>query len=63
MGKHRNGKAAGMVIQEMIKDKANRVVNWIWRLCNMAVERDVIPEDWRYAAKLEVCCDCSTVQG
>ena len=26
----------------------NRVVDWIWRLCNMVFESDVL-EDWRSA--------------
>ena len=25
------------------------VVDWIWRLCNMAFERDAVPEDWKCA--------------
>ena len=25
------------------------MVNWIWRLCNMAFESDGVPEDWRSA--------------
>ena len=25
------------------------VVDWIWRLCNMAFESGIVPEDWRYA--------------
>ena len=31
----------------MIKVRVNQVVDWIWRLCNMAFERGVVPEDWR----------------
>ena len=32
-----NGKAAGgyMITGEMIKGGGDRVVDWIWRLCNM----------------------------
>ena len=26
----------------------NRVVEWIWKLCNMGFENGVVPEDWRY---------------
>ena len=33
----------------MIKGGGNRVVDWIWRLCNMAFESGVVPEDWRSA--------------
>ena len=29
---------------EMIKGGGDRVVDWIWRLCNMAFE-SVVPED------------------
>ena len=38
--KLKNGKAAGMdeVTGEMIKGGGYRVVDWIWRLCNMAFE-------------------------
>ena len=46
----KNGKAAGEaeVTEEMIKGGGNRVVDWIWRLCNMAFfESGVVPEDWR----------------
>ena len=43
--KLKNGKATG----EMIKGVGNRVVVWIWRLCNIAFESDDVPEDWRSA--------------
>ena len=33
----------------MIKGEGDRVVDWISRLCNMAFESDVEPEDWRSA--------------
>ena len=51
MGKLKNGKVAGKdeIIGEIIKGRGNRVVDWIWRLCNMAFESDVVPEDWRSA--------------
>ena len=48
-GKLKNGKAAGKVTGEMIKGAGNRVVDWIWRLCNMDFECGVVPEDWRSA--------------
>ena len=32
----------------MIKGEGDRVVDHIWRLCNMAFESDVL-EDWRSA--------------
>ena len=34
---------------EMIKDVDDRMVDWIWRLCNMAFENDDVPKDWRSA--------------
>ena len=40
----KNGKAAG---GEMIEGGGNSVVDWIWRLHNMAFESDVVPEDWK----------------
>ena len=33
----------------MIKVGRGRVGNWIWRLCNMAFESGVVPENWRSA--------------
>ena len=46
MGKLTNGKAAGKdeITGEMIKGGSDRVVNWIWRLCNTASESGVLPE-------------------
>ena len=51
MGKLKNGKVAfkDEVTGEMIKGGGNWVVDWIWRLCNMAFESVVVPEDWRSA--------------
>ena len=34
---------------EIIKVGGGRVVDWIWRLYNMAVESGVVPDDWRTA--------------
>ena len=47
VGKLKNRKAAGKdeVTGEMIKGEGNRVVDWIWRLCNMAFESGGVPED------------------
>ena len=58
VGKLKNGKAAvgDESTGEMIKGGGDRVLDWIWRLCNMAFESGVVPG-------LKVCCDCSTVQG
>ena len=46
-----NGKAAGKdeTTGEMIKGGGDRVLDCIWRLCNIAFESGVVPEDWRYA--------------
>ena len=35
--------------EEIIKGGGDRVVDWIWRLCNMTIESCVAPEDWRSA--------------
>ena len=31
------------------------VVDWIWRLCNIAFENGVVPEDWRSAVIVPLC--------
>ena len=51
VGELKNGKAAGKdeITGEMIKHGGDRVVDWIWRLCNMAFVSGVVPEDWRSA--------------
>ena len=51
MGKLRNRKATGKdeITGEVIKGGCARVVDGIWRLCNMAFESGVVPEDWRSA--------------
>ena len=43
-----NAAATVEVTGEMIKGGGNRVVDCIWRLCNMAFESGVVPEDWRF---------------
>ena len=62
-GKIKNGKAAveDEIIGDMIKGEGDKVVDWIWRLCNMAFESGVVLEDWRsaviiplYKAKIEI---------
>ena len=47
VGKLKNGKAAGKneITGEMIKGGGDRVVDWIWRLCNMTFENGVVPGD------------------
>ena len=51
VGKLKNGNSASKdeITGEMIKGGGDRVVDWIWRLCNMAFENGVVPEDWRSA--------------
>ena len=46
MGKLKNGKAAGKdkITLEMIKGGGDRVMDWIWSLCNMAFESGGVPE-------------------
>ena len=58
VGKLKNRKAAGKdeVKGEMIKGGGDRV-DWIWRLCNMDFENGVV------LGRLEICCDCSILQG
>ena len=48
MGKLKNGKTAGKdeITGEMVKAGGGWVMDWIWRLCNMALE-NVVLEDWR----------------
>ena len=38
----------------MIKGGNDRVVDWIWRLCNKAFESGV-PEDWRSDVIVPLC--------
>ena len=47
VGKLKNGKAAGKdeITREMIKGGCDRVVNGIWRLCNMTFESSVVLEE------------------
>ena len=51
VGKLKNGKKTGKneITKEMIKGRGDRVVDWIWRLCNVAFESGVEPDDWRSA--------------
>ena len=50
VGKLKNGKATrDEIIGEMIKGGGDTVVDWIWRLCNIAFESGVVPGDWRSA--------------
>ena len=49
-GMLKNGKAAckDEITGEMIKGGGDRLVDWIWRLCNMTFENGVVPENWRF---------------
>ena len=49
--KLKNGKATGgdEITGEIIKGGGDRMVDWIWRLCNMAFESGVVSEDWKSA--------------
>ena len=51
VGKLKNGKAASEdeITGETIEAGGDRVVDWIWRLCNMTFESAVVPGDWRSA--------------
>ena len=47
VGKLKHRKAAGKdeVTGEMLKGGDDSVVDWIWRLCSMTFESDVVPKD------------------
>ena len=47
----KNGNAAGKdeFTGEMVKGGGDRVVDCIWRLCNMAFKSGVVLEGWRFA--------------
>ena len=49
MGKLRNGKVASKdkTTGEIIKGGGKRAVDWIWRVCNIAIKSGFVPEDWR----------------
>ena len=49
VGMVKNGKAADKdeITGGMIKGGDDRVMDWIWRLCNMAFKIGDVPEDWR----------------
>ena len=51
VGKLKNGKAKGgdEITGEIIKGGGDKVVDWIRRLCNMAFDSSVVPEDCRSA--------------
>ena len=49
--KLKNGKPTGKdeTTGEMMKGGCDRVVDWIWRLFNIAFVSDIVPEDWSSA--------------
>ena len=47
VGKLKNRKVE--INGEIIKSGDDKVVDWIWNLCNMAFETGVVPKDWRPA--------------
>ena len=51
LGKLEKGKIAGKdeIAGEMIKGGGNMMVDWIWRLCNMAFKSGIVSEDWKSA--------------
>ena len=51
-GKLKNGKTASKneITKEMIKGGGDRVLDWIWRLCNMTFQSGVLRKDWRSTA-------------
>ena len=57
MVKLKNGKVAGEdeMTGEMIKGGNDRVVDCIWRLCNLAFENGVVPEAWRFPVNVPLC--------
>ena len=71
VGKLKNRKASGKdkITGEMMKGGGNRVVDWIWSLCNTAFKSVVVPEDWRstviaplYTGKVEMI-ECKNYRG
>jgi hypothetical protein len=49
--KLKNGKSAGIdeITGEMIKNGGERMIDWIWKLCNKAFMEGIVPKDWRRA--------------
>ena len=45
--KKEKGVGKDEVTGEMIKGGGDMLMNWIWRLCNMAFESGILPVDWR----------------
>jgi hypothetical protein len=49
--KLKNGKSAGIdeITGEMIKNGGDRVIDWIWKLCNKVFVEGIVPKDWSKA--------------
>ena len=47
--KNRKAAREDEITGEMIKSGGDRVVDWIYGICNMAFESGFVPEDWRTA--------------
>ena len=62
LGNLKKGKATGKdeITGEKIKGGGDRVVDWIWRLCNKPFESGVVPEDWRSALIVLLYKGCLT---
>ena len=56
MGKLKNGKPIGKdeIKGEMIKGGGERVVDWIWKLCNITFENGLVPKIWRSAVIVQL---------
>ena len=54
VGKLKNGMDAGKdeFTGEMTKGGGDKVVDWLLKLCNMAFDSGVVPEDWKSAGIL-----------
>ena len=51
VGKLKNEKATSKdkITEEMAKGEGDRMIDWMWRLCNMVFESSVVPGDCRSA--------------
>ena len=49
--KLKNGNTAGKdeITGEMIKVRADKMVNLVWRMCNISFESGVVPKDWIFS--------------
>ena len=57
VGKLKNEKAPGKDegTRELIKGGGDKVLEWIWGLCNMASESGVLSKNWRFAGIVPLC--------